>query len=174
MSIRLREQLPYARATRVAPFRDHGCVNNAKASIADLKDFAALDPFFRIIEEGLDGLVEPGHFFDLLAEDITVDYVVTVPGYPRHIEGRAALAELYRPYGTAIILDRCFDLSVHHDTSKGVVVLEYAAEGHVVGTGRRYSNRFISVLTIRDREVVHWRDYLDPVAVFDAIGWPPR
>jgi hypothetical protein len=55
------------------------------APIASLADFAALDPFFRIIEQGLDGLAGPGHFFDLLAEDITVDYVVTVPGYPRHI-----------------------------------------------------------------------------------------
>jgi ketosteroid isomerase-like protein len=142
------------------------------APIDGLADFAALDPFFRIIEQGLDGLVDPGHFFDLLAEDITVDYVVTVPGYPRHVEGRAAVAELYRPYGTMIILDRCFDLAVYRDAAKGVVVLEYASEGHVVGTGRRYSNRYISVLTIRDRKVVQWRDYLDPVAVFDAVGWP--
>jgi ketosteroid isomerase-like protein len=73
-----------------------------------------------------------------------------------------------------IVLDRCFDLAVHHDTAKGVVVLEYASDGHVVGTGRRYSNRYISVLTLRGGEVVHWRDYLDPIAVFDAIGWPPR
>jgi len=140
--------------------------------IADLADFAALDPFFRIIEQGLDGLVDPGHFFDLLGEDITIDYVVTVPGYPRHVEGRAAVAELYRPYGTLIRLDRCFDLAVHHDAAKGVVVLEYASEGHVVGTGHRYANRYISVLTLRDRKVVQWRDYLDPVAVFDAVGWP--
>ena len=27
---------------------------------------------------------------------------------------------------------------------------------------------------IRAGEVVHWRDYLDPIAVFDALGWPPR
>jgi len=80
--------------------------NRVKAPIANLADFATLDPFFRIIEQGLDGLAGPGHFFDILAEDITVDYVVTVPGYPRHIEGRAAVAELYRPYGTMIILDR--------------------------------------------------------------------
>jgi uncharacterized protein len=52
-----------------------------KAPIANLEDFAALDPFFRIIEQGLDGLAGPGHFFDLLAEDIKIDYVVTVPGY---------------------------------------------------------------------------------------------
>ena len=36
-----------------------------------------------------------------------------------------------------------FDLAVHHDAAKGVVVLEYASDGHVVGTGRRYSNRYI-------------------------------
>lgn len=143
-----------------------------KAPIASLADFAALDPFFRIIEKGLDGLAGPGHFFDLLAEDVTIDYVITVPGYPRRVEGRAAVAELYRPYGTAIILDRCFDLDVHHDAAKGTVVLEYASEGRIVGTGRPYSNRYISVLTLRDGEVARWRDYLDPVAVFDALGWP--
>ena len=88
------------------------------------------------------------------------------------MEGRAALAELYRPYGTRMTLERCFDLAVYHDADKGVVVLEYASEGHAVSTGNRYSNRFISVLTLRDGEVLHWRDYLNPVAVFDALGWP--
>jgi ketosteroid isomerase-like protein len=145
-----------------------------KTPIANLEDFAALDPFFRIIEQGLAGLVEPGHFFDLLAEDIITEYVVTVPGYPPRVEGRAALAELYRPYGTAMVVNRCFDLAVYHDAAKGVVVLEYACEGHAVATGNPYRNRFISVLTLRDGQVVHWRDYLNPVAVFDALGWPPR
>jgi uncharacterized protein len=36
--------------------------------IDDFDDFAALDPFFRIIEEGLAGFVDGRHFFDLLAE----------------------------------------------------------------------------------------------------------
>jgi ketosteroid isomerase-like protein len=40
--------------------------------------------------------------------------------------------------------------------------------------GRRYSNRCISVVTLREDEGAHWRDYLDPVAVFDALGWPPH
>jgi uncharacterized protein len=30
------------------------------------------------------------------------------------------------------------------------------------------------VLTIVDRKITHWRDYLDPLAVFDATGWPPH
>jgi ketosteroid isomerase-like protein len=148
--------------------------NTVKTPIANLEDFAALDPFFRIIERGLAGLVEPGHFFDLLAEGIVTEYVVTVPGYPPRVNGRAALAELYRPYSAAMVVNRCFDLAVYHDTAKGVVVLEYACEGRAVATGNPYRNRFISVLTLRDGQVVHWRDYLNPVAVFDALGWPPR
>jgi ketosteroid isomerase-like protein len=71
-------------------------------------------------------------------------------------------------------LDRCYDLAVYHDAEKGVVVLEYASEGRVVSTGAPYANRYISVLTITDRKVTRWRDYLDPVAVFDALGWPPQ
>ncbi len=70
-------------------------------TITDLDDFKALDPFFRIIEKGLDGIADGGHFFDLLAENVVFEYIITVPGYPR-------------------------------------------------------------------------RDYLDPVAVFDALGWPSR
>ena len=143
-----------------------------KTPITKLEDFAALDPFFRIIQEGLAGFVEADHFFDLLADDVVTEYVVTVPGYPPRVEGRQALTELYRPYGTAMTLERCFDLAVYHDAAKSVVVLEYASEGHAVKTGNRYRNRFISVLTLRDGEVAHWRDYLNPVAVFDALGWP--
>jgi ketosteroid isomerase-like protein len=94
------------------------------------------------------------------------------PGYPRRVDGRNAVAELYRPYGETIVLDRCHDLAVNHDIKTGVVVLEYASEGRVVSTGAPYNNRYISVLTITDRKVTHWRDYLDPVAVFDALGWP--
>jgi uncharacterized protein len=136
----------------------------------DIDDFKALDR--RIIEKGLEGIADGGHLFDLLAEDVIFDYIITTPGYPRRVEGRKAVAELYRPYGTMIVLDRCHDLAVHHDIKTGVVVLEYASEGRVVSTGAPYTNRYISVLTITDRKVTHWRDYLDPVAVFDALGWP--
>src|SRR3954453_21240973 len=110
----------------------------------------------------------------LLAEEVIFEYIITTPGYPRCVEGRTAVAELYRPYGTMIVLDRCHDLAVHHDTKTGVVVLEYSSEGRVVATGAPYTNRYISVLTITDRKVTHWRDYLDPLAVFDALGWPSR
>jgi uncharacterized protein len=140
--------------------------------IANLDDFAALEPFFQIIKDGLGDLVDDVHFFDILSKDVVVDYVITVPGYPRRVKGRKAVAELYRPYGDLIQLDRCFDLAVHRDPATGTVVLEYASEGRTVQDDRPYANRYVSVLTISERLVTRWRDYLDPLAVFDALGWP--
>lgn len=138
----------------------------------DMGEFAALGPFFRIVREGLAGLVDGDHFFELLAEDVVVEYVVSVPGYPRRVEGRGAVADLYRGYGDVMLLRSADELAVHRDPETSVVVLEYAVHGRAVRTGRAYDNHFVSVLTVRDRKVTHWRDYLDPVAVFRATGWP--
>ena len=140
----------------------------------DFTGFAALDPFFRIVREGLAGLVDGEHFFDLLAEEVVFEYVVSVPGYPHRVQGRRAVADLYRGYGDVMVLDSADGLAVHRDRETSVVVLEYAVHGRAVGTGRAYDNHFVSVITVNDRKVTHWRDYLDPVAVFRAVGWPPE
>jgi len=49
-----------------------------------------------VIEEGLAGLVDDDHFFDLLADDVVFEFIITVRGYPRRVAGRGELIELYR------------------------------------------------------------------------------
>ncbi|WP_329311399.1 nuclear transport factor 2 family protein [Streptomyces sp. NBC_01262] len=137
-----------------------------------ITDFAALDPFFRIIRQGLTGLVDGDIFFDLLAENVLFEYVISVPGYPPRVHGRHAVADLYRGYGDIMVLHTADELAVHRDPETSVAVLEYAVHGRAVRTGRPYDNHFVSVITVQDRKVTHWRDYLDPVAVFRATGWP--
>jgi ketosteroid isomerase-like protein len=137
--------------------------------IRDIEDFRALDPFFRIIEQGQQGLADGDQFFDLLADDVVFDFVITVPDYPRRVAGRSNLIELYRGYGSTFFLDRCHDLRVHRSDATRTVVLEYASQGKVVTTGHPYSNRYISVITLKDRKVSHWRDYLDPLRVVAAL-----
>ena len=141
-------------------------------SVANIEDFRALDPFFRVIEEGLAGLVDGGHFFDLLADNVEFEYLITVPDYPRKVVGRDDLVELYRGYGRTFFLDRCYDLRVHR-SEDSTVTLEYASEGKVVTSGEPYRNQYISVVTIADRKITHWRDYLDPLKVLAALGNRP-
>ena len=98
--------------------------------------------------------------------------MIAIPGYPQRVVGRRAVADLYRGYGSYMVLRSADELVVHRDHEASVVVLEYAVHGRAVQTRRTYDNHFVSVVTIKDRKVTHWRDYLDPVAVFNATGWP--
>jgi ketosteroid isomerase-like protein len=65
------------------------------------------------------------------------------------------------------------ELAVHRDHEASVIGLE-SVHGQAVQTGWSYDSHFVSVITVKDRRVPHWRDYLDPVAVFNALGWPAQ
>lgn len=138
----------------------------------DSSNFGADGPFFRIIRQGLDGLVAGEDYYDLLADDVVFEYVITVPGYPRRVQGRQNIIDLYRDYDDYMTVRTADNLHVHRDPDSSVVVLEYEVHGSSVQTGRPYHNHFVSIVTVHDRKVTHWRDYLDPTAIFDATGWP--
>jgi uncharacterized protein len=140
--------------------------------IADSSTFGADGPFFQVIRAGLKGLASGEDYFDLLADDVVFDYVISVPGYPRHVEGRQAIIDLYSGYDDYMTVHTADHLRVYRDPEASAAVLEYEVHGESVQTGRPYNNRFVSIVTVKDDKVTHWRDYLDPIAVFDAAGWP--
>ena len=140
--------------------------------VNDESNFGAQGPFFHIIRQGLEGLVDGEDYFDLLAEDVVIEYVITVPGYPRRVEGRQGVIDLYRGYDDYMRVRSADNLRVYRDLEASVVVLEYEVHGESAQTGRPYDNRFVSIITIENEKVVHWRDYLDPIAIFEATGWP--
>ena len=139
----------------------------------DMAKYAAMRPYFELVAQSLRGLVEGTDFFDMHADDVVVEYIITVPDYPRRIVGREALAELYSDYGGSIVQSGSSDVHRYYDPEKSVVVLEYTMHGTVVRSGAPYVNRFVSVITIGNGKIVHWRDYLDPLAVFAAFGDAP-
>ena len=138
----------------------------------DSSNFGADGPFFQVIREGLKGLADGEDYFDLLADDVVFEYVISVPGYPRRVEGRPAIIDLYSGYDDYMTVHTADNLRVYRDPRASVAILEYEVHGESVQTGRPYNNRFASVITVKDSKVTHWRDYLDPIAVFDATGWP--
>jgi uncharacterized protein len=44
--------------------------------------------------------------------------------------------------------------------------------GKILSTGGAYDNRFISVVTIEKKKIVHWRDYMDSLAAWTALNSP--
>jgi ketosteroid isomerase-like protein len=131
--------------------------------------FSALDPFFDIVMRGLAGLVDGDHYFDTIAADAEFEFRYRFPGYPTKVVGREALMALYSGYGAGMTLHGADALVVNISQTPGVVILEYEVQGAAVGSGKPYENRFISVVTIEDRKIVGWRDYMDSLAAMSAL-----
>ena len=90
------------------------------------------------------------------------------PGYPTKVVGREALMALYAGYGEGMALHGADALVVNISQTPSVVILEYEVQGNAVGSGKLYENRFISVVTIEDRKIVGWRDYLDSLSAMSS------
>jgi uncharacterized protein len=131
--------------------------------------FTALDPFFDIVLQGLAGQVDGDHYFNTIADNAVFEYRYIFPGYPQKVNSREAVMELYAGYGNNILLHGADALVVHRSQDPRVVILEYDVHGRIVRTGASYDNRFISVVTIEDRKIVHWRDYMDSLAAMTAL-----
>ena len=132
--------------------------------------FAALDPFFKIAQQGLAGLVDGDHYFDTVAADAVFDFRYDFPGWPRTVIGRNALMDLYSGYGDNIVLHSADALVVHRSQDPRVVIIEYDVHGKILANGASYDNRFIAVVTIEDRKIARWRDYMDSLAAWTALN----
>src|ERR1700722_4853374 len=139
---------------------------------SDYTAFAALDPFFDVVMQGLSKIVDGEHYFDTLADDVLFEFLYEFPGWPRVTRGRHNLTALYSGYGRNIRLDRGDSLIVHPSDKGRVVTLEYEGHGKVLATGATYDNRFVAIATIESHKIVRWRDYMDSLAAWTALNKP--
>ncbi len=51
---------------------------------------------FHVIRDGGEGLANGEDYFDLLAGDVAFEHAISVPGYPKRVEGRQNIIDLYR------------------------------------------------------------------------------
>lgn len=137
---------------------------------AEYAAFKALDPFFEVVQAGLREFVDGGHYFDTIADDAVFEFRYDFPGWPRTVQGRANLMALYSGYGKNIRLSRGDGVVVHPAKDGRVVVLEYEVHGKILKTDAPYDNRFVSVVTIENRKIVRWRDYMDSLAAWTALN----
>jgi uncharacterized protein len=132
--------------------------------------FEALNPWFEVVQKGLAGLVDGEHFFDMFANDAVFESRYKLAGWPMRIRGRAKLIAALSGYGDSIRLHSGDHLIVTHSQDSRVVILEYDVHGKVLSTGVPYDNRLLSIITIENRKIVHWRDYMDSLAAMTALN----
>jgi uncharacterized protein len=131
--------------------------------------YKPVKPYFDLVRGALDELVDGEHFFDCASDDIAYEVLYEFPGWPRLIEGKARLMESFREYGKHIVLHAADNLVKHVADHGRLVVIEYEVHGTILSNGIAYENRFCSLITVAGRRVVHWRDYMDSLAAWNAL-----
>jgi uncharacterized protein len=56
--------------------------------------FAAVDPYFDVIQRGLAGLADGEHHFDTIVDNTVFEFRYDIRGWPRRTESRDALSPL--------------------------------------------------------------------------------
>jgi uncharacterized protein len=131
--------------------------------------YDAAKPYFELVRGALGDLVDGEHFFDIVADDVVYEVLYDFPGWPRIIQGRADLMAKFRSYGNNIKLQSADNLITYRADNGRVLVIEYEVHGTVLATGVKYNNRFCSIITIENRKISHWRDYMDSLAAWNAL-----
>jgi ketosteroid isomerase-like protein len=106
----------------------------------------------------------------LWAADGSIEFPVAPAGYPRRLDGRAAIQDYLRGYPDLLDMREITEQNVHVTTDPAVVIAEFDAAGVVVATGRPYRVRYVAILTARDGEIAHYRDYWNPLAGAELLG----
>jgi ketosteroid isomerase-like protein len=83
--------------------------------------------------------------------------------------GDANLTAAFGGHVESIRIRSADTLIVHNSDDARVVIVEYEVHGTIIETGARYDNRFCSIVTLEDRKVAHWRDYMDSRAAWKAM-----
>ena len=65
-------------------------------------------------------------------------------------------------------------VTVHHTERPGTIVVEFTAHGRTVRTGEPYRLDYITVITVQDGLITHYRDYWSPLAAASAAGTLPE
>ncbi len=132
-------------------------------------EYESAKPYFDLVREALDDLVDGEHFFDIVTNDTVYEVLYDFPGWPRLIHGRDGLMDEFKGYCENIKLESADKLITHRADNNRVVVIEYEIHGTILSTGAKYTNRFCSIIHIENRKIAHWRDYMDSLAAWNTL-----
>lgn len=128
--------------------------------------------FSSLLRAALGDLLVPeaDTFLDMVADNIVVEFPYAPPAAVPRVEGKAALAEYLPGAASLITIESMSEPVVHRTQNSDIITLEFTCTGHGTETGIAYDQTYISVVTVVDGYITHYRDYWNPLIALRAMG----
>ncbi|GAA4919866.1 nuclear transport factor 2 family protein [Streptomonospora salina] len=96
-------------------------------------------------------------------DDGVAEFPFAPEGWPKRLEGKAAVAGYMRAYPDHIDLHDIPDLHIHGTDDPATAVVEMRATGRLVQTGDPFEMDYITVVTVEEGRITRFRDYWNPL-----------
>ncbi|KQT53796.1 phenazine biosynthesis protein PhzA/PhzB [Aureimonas sp. Leaf454] len=107
---------------------------------------------------------------DLCAETVVAEFPFAPDGFPKRIEGRAALYEYLRGYPDVIDVTSLPTLRIYATEDPAVAVADWSVSGRVIANGNAYEMSYATFATFRDGLMITYREFWDPMTFLAALS----
>lgn len=114
----------------------------------------------------LDG--ELAQWVELYATEAVFEFPYSPPGFPKKLEGKAAIANHVHDLMRIIEIQQFSEPVILADHSKQQFVAEFTCEGRSLITGKPYNQTYISVVSHQNGKITHYKDYWNPMVVLES------
>ncbi|WP_428390467.1 nuclear transport factor 2 family protein [Lichenicoccus sp.] len=108
-------------------------------------------------------------FPEMFADDGVLEYPFAPPGLNSPLVGRDAIFANFMRLRKILRIDSVADAIEIETRNTDTVILEFSGTGAGVKTGEPYRQRYISVITLRNGHISRYKDYWNPIALFQAV-----
>jgi ketosteroid isomerase-like protein len=130
-----------------------------------------------VVERFLYAAVDPAgrDLADVYAEHVVIEMPFAQPPFPKRSETtRENMRTRFKAGNATREYVRTDNVVIHESHDPDTVIVEYDLHGRQLPSGTPFVLSFIMVITVRDGEIVHSRDYSDPIAAMTALGLLPQ
>jgi len=101
----------------------------------------------------------------IYAEDISMEFPYAPQHHTQRLDGRQAVINFVSRVGEFFRDFEIGDPVVHQTTDPSLAIAEYPGRAISNETGKEYRQNYISVITTRDGQIAHIKEYYNPVRV---------
>jgi len=116
------------------------------------------------------GRTDAAESAEIYAAEASMDFPYAPQHHTQRLEGRDAILRFLTRVGEFFDNIQIGEPTIHITNDPNVVVAEYPGSAVSKETKLPYTQNYVSVVTVRNGQIVHIREYYNPVRVLVATG----
>jgi uncharacterized protein len=107
---------------------------------------------------------------DLFTENGILEFPYATTGYPKKVQGKAALFEYMKNFPENFKV-KFKNLYFHPTANPNLVIAEFESDGVAISTNNPYLQKYISVFTTDDEgKIQKYVDFWNPIIAMESLG----